>query len=241
MERKFLAFDLETSKEAPIAQWKEHRPLGIACAAILASDTDNLMQWYGRAPDGSPNSRMNRDEVQAMVRTMSALVEAGGYTIVTWNGLGFDFDILAEESGMSEDCIRLALGHADMMFHILCERGFGVSLDAVARGMDVPGKKEGITGGEVPTLWASGQYQKVLDYLAQDVRTTVDLALAATERGHLAWTSRNGNDQRIGLPEGLLTTEDAQHLPEPDTSWMSNPDQWSRQRYTEWCRYPGTS
>ena len=33
---------------------------------------------------------------------------AQGYTLLTWNGLGFDLDILAEESGMLPNCRRLA-------------------------------------------------------------------------------------------------------------------------------------
>ena len=31
-----------------------------------------------------------------------------GYTIVIWNGIGFDFDILAEESEMPEECKAIA-------------------------------------------------------------------------------------------------------------------------------------
>ena len=32
-----------------------------------------------------------------------------GYTIVTWNGLGFDFDILAEESQCSPSAVAWRL------------------------------------------------------------------------------------------------------------------------------------
>ena len=73
-----------------------------------------------------------------------------GYTIVTWNGLGFDFDILAEESGMLDDCQRLARDHVDMMFHVVCQLGFGVSLDSAARGMGLSRKHEGLCGGRLP-------------------------------------------------------------------------------------------
>ena len=57
--------------------------------------------------------------------------------------LGFDFDILAEESGMLDDCRRLARDHVDMMFHVVCQLGFGVSLDSAARGMAFIGKARG--------------------------------------------------------------------------------------------------
>ena len=44
---------------------------------------------------------MSQQEAAGLVEYLAAQVEHG-YTIVTWNGLGFDFDILAEESGMLE-------------------------------------------------------------------------------------------------------------------------------------------
>lgn len=52
-------------------------------------------------------------------------------------GVGFDLDILAEESGLLEHCRDLAVSHVDMMFHILCRLGYGVGLDAAARGMEL--------------------------------------------------------------------------------------------------------
>lgn len=77
------------------------------------------MFWHGGANRKHPTNRMRRHEVQGLVNYLEKEVECG-YTIVTWNGLGFDFDILAEESGMLEKCRRLANNHVDMMFHALC-------------------------------------------------------------------------------------------------------------------------
>ena len=81
---------------------------------------------------------MSREEAAALVRYLSEQVEHG-HTFVTWNGLGFDLDVLAEESGLFDCCRALALAHVDMMFHVLCRLGYGVSLDAAARGMGVTG------------------------------------------------------------------------------------------------------
>ncbi len=44
------------------------------------------------------------------------------------------------------ECRTLTLGHVDMMFHVLCKLGYGVSLDAAARGMGLAGKPEGMNG-----------------------------------------------------------------------------------------------
>jgi len=80
-----------------------------------------------------------------MVNYLARQVQRG-YTIVSWNGVGFAFDILAEESGMLKECQRLAGEHIDMMFYAVCVLGYGIGLDAAARGMKLQGKAEGICG-----------------------------------------------------------------------------------------------
>ena len=85
---------------------------------------------------------MSQQEAVKLVEYLATQVRHG-YTIVTWNGVGFDFDILAEESGMLDECRRLARDHVDMMFHVVCQLGFGVSLDSAARGMGMSGKRDG--------------------------------------------------------------------------------------------------
>ena len=151
MKRKYLAFDIETAKVVPENEtnWKSHRPLGISCAATLLADSNELVLWHGA-------DTMNQEQAGELVHYLATRVE-NGYTIVTWNGLSFDFDILAEESGMLAECRNLAVDHVDMMFHVLCRLGFGVGLDAAARGMGIPGKPEGMSGAMAPVLWADGE------------------------------------------------------------------------------------
>jgi hypothetical protein len=174
---------------------------------------------------------MARRDLKKLVKHLA--VEAqGGYTLVTWNGLGFDFDILAEESGMLEECKRLALDHVDMMFHVLCQLGHGVSFDAAARGMNLPGKRRGTSGALVPEMWAKGKYAEVLDYVAHDARTTLDLARACEKRGALRWITRRGTFREMMLTKGWLVVQLAQKLPKPDTNGASRP--WSRTRLDAW-------
>jgi hypothetical protein len=68
------------------------------------------------------------------------------------NGVGFDFDVLAEEAQMLAECCVFALAHVDMMFHVLCRLGYGVGLDAAARGTGLAGKSEGMKGADAPVL-----------------------------------------------------------------------------------------
>jgi hypothetical protein len=235
MTRKYLAFDIETAKLLPTDQpdWRPSRPLGISCAATLLGDTNELVLWHGGTDRKQPQDRMNQQEAAGLVDYLETQA-AQGYTIVTWNGVGFDLDILAEESGMLEPCRSLAVDHVDMMFHIVCRLGYPVGLDAAARGMGLPGKPEGMSGAVAPTLWTEGKRQEVLDYVAQDVRTTLALATECEGSGEMRWITRSGRTRRMALPTGWLSVDSAEQLPEPNTSWMDN--SWSRTTFTGWLR-----
>jgi hypothetical protein len=170
MATKFLAFDIETATDVPGVDfnWKPHRPLGISCAATFDSEAEGPKLWYGKESDGTPAARMRQEEAAALVEYLMERVTAG-FTIVTWNGLAFDFDVLSEESGMVAHCQRLAWEQIDMMFHVFCIKGFPVSLDNAARGSGVVGKVAGKSGIDMPRLWQQGKHQQVLDYVTRDV------------------------------------------------------------------------
>ena len=204
------------------SDWRRYRPLGIACAATLASDDSQPKVWYGKTLAGSPAEKMRQQETAALAEYLDQMTEAG-YRIVTWNGLAFDFNILAEESAAKEICKRLAWNHVDMMFHVFCKQGYRVALDRAAQGMGIVGKKRGMSGILAPRLWAECRYQEVLDYVSQDVRITLNLAQRCQESGAFRWITQKGTRQRLDLPEGWLTAKAAFVLPLPDTSWMRNP------------------
>ena len=168
--QRLLAFDIETAKPLPdeVTDLLSHRPLGIACAAAVDIEGQHEVLWHGRKA-GTFAAQMSRWEAQRLVHDLVGFVE-GGYTLVTWNGVGFDFNILAEESGLLGECASLALAHIDLMFHIVCSRGFPLALDKVAQGMELPGKPSGMSGSKAPTLWASGHQADVLGYVVGDCR-----------------------------------------------------------------------
>ncbi len=233
MGRRHLAFDIETAKEVPGEDfnWRPHRPLGIACAATLASDSSEVRLWYGKTKDGAPGSQMTRADAKSLVQYLAKMA-GDGYTILTWNGLGFDFDVLAEESGAAASCKKCALEHVDMMFHIVCSLGYPVSLESAARGMGLAGKPAGMSGIQAPALWAQGRHQEVLEYVAQDVRTAIEIARAAEKRRRFEWITRKGTKKTMPLQSGWLTVNEALQLPEPDTSWMTRP--LKRQHFMDW-------
>jgi hypothetical protein len=229
---RYLAFDLEIARTLPegLEDWKSIRPLGITCAATITSEGE-VAVFPATNEDGSYAGRMTLVQASQLVDHLSAAA-ASGLMLLTWNGLGFDFDILAEESGRQTDCAALAMGHVDMMFHLFCLRGHGLALDKAAQGMGLPGKLPGMNGALAPLYWKDGKQGIVLDYVAQDVRTTLDVAGAVEARRALRWISINGNEQFLRMPEGWLTVEQSLKLPMPITTRMRNP--WTRAKFTGW-------
>ncbi len=231
----WLSFDIETAKIVPDGEdVQNHRPLGIACWAVawVSAKSGEIMtrSYTGTDSQGNITGQLSNDESAAMVHRLRNAVD-DGYTIVGHNIVGFDFDILAEESGMHAECADLALHSVDTCLLVHCLKGFPVGLDAIARGMGLSGKIEGMSGAKAPQLWAEGKFDEVLTYVAQDARSTLEVALAIEQRKGLTWISKSG--RRNSLPiERLLTVFEAMQLPEPDTAWMTEP--LPRSRFTGW-------
>ena len=122
MERAFLAFDIEMAKQLGdgAEQWRLHRPVGAICASV----------WM---------SAHLRPVVFSSVGTnVTAFLQAraqDGYTIVTWNGLGRHFDMLADQSGCSDLVTALALDHVDMRLQLFLELGRCIELSEAARAV----------------------------------------------------------------------------------------------------------
>lgn len=224
---KFMSFDLEIAKQLPEGEtdWKKHMPLGITCAALAY---DNTVETYC----SSDRDAMKPYTLQWLVNRLE-LAADGGYTIVGWNSLQFDFHVLSVESSWHGNCCRLALDHLDLMFLFFCHRGHFLGLDAAARGAGLPGKPEGISGAKAPELWAAGDYSTVESYLRNDVLMTLALAQDVERRGGIGWTSRAGKEQFCAIPE-MLTVEEANKLPMPDTAWMTDP--YPRSRFFDWMQ-----
>lgn len=233
---RIASFDIEIATLIPEGEtdWKTHRPLGITCAAIA---TPQGVWTYAAQNEesGDYTDRMTKDQCARLEDDLFMLYK-DGYEIVTWNGLGFDFDILGEESASTYKCKTLALYHIDMMFHFFCSKGFPVGLDAVSKGLGLPGKPEGIKGDLAPVMWNNGEQEKVLDYVRSDARQTLQVYQLAQVSGQveIKWTARSGRPNTWTAPK-WMTVAEAMELPEPNVSWMSDP--WPRSKFYEWTRF----
>lgn len=226
---KYLAFDLEIAKTIPEGEddWQQFRPFGISCAAAYRND-GRMYVWSG-VPQMTPRQcREMTDEIISL--------HTRGWTLVTWNGLGFDLDVLQEECQdpvYTKDIIDLALGHIDPAFALLCDRGFMIGLDKAAKGMGLKGKLEGMSGALAPVLWAKGEEERkqVLEYVRQDARVTGRLFKRMVEKRRLRWRARSGKMTDWQVPYVLLV-EEALKWREP-RGWPGF-EPWPRSKFTGW-------
>ena len=97
---RYLAFDIETAKPFPENRdWRSARPMGIACAAAYGTGDQKPRAWYHRSPEGEIQPSLTRQQAQSLVKQITTLTDPDQtpdpFTLLTWNGLGFDLDILA--------------------------------------------------------------------------------------------------------------------------------------------------
>lgn len=223
---KLAVFDLEIAR--PLSggdDWLAQRP-GISCAAVVLSDTDEVLVWHGIPEMGERGADFI---VAALWRLRNQ-----GYTLAGFNSGGFDFPMLATEGSNTipcEVCTGMALTHYDLFFQIFCTLGYSPGLDRIAKGLGMAGKPVGMDGAQAPILWQQGQHQTVIDYLVQDVRTTLDVFRRIEELGCIQWTAKSGRANTLDIGR-FLTVQEAMALPEPDNSWMQDP--WQRSKFVGW-------
>jgi uncharacterized protein with GYD domain len=225
---KYAAFDLEIAEPMESEYAGQH----ISCAAVY---TKNGVQYFSGKPYMKPF------EVGMMIGELVKLTHKG-YSILTWNGLSFDFKVLAAQSQLFDVVKMLAFQHYDPMFQVLCVKGFPIGLDKACVGADIQGKKHVVSlkNGEVltemggkraPELWAVGEYEAVLEYLHDDVSQLWELAKRIENQGMIRWTSNSGRFNSFAVPK-LLTVKECLAIPLPDTSWMTS--HISRESMYEW-------
>jgi len=233
---KLASFDLEITKILPenVNNIIDYAPLGISCAALAFDDKSDVLFWQDFP-------QLSRKESQALTQDLISHV-ASGYTLLTWNGCNFDFRVLAQESGMVEECGQLALNHVDLMLLVTFTKGWLLGLDKALSGAGIAGKVKKLTlsngetlndmsGALAPVLWARQEYNAVLTYLKGDVAQTLELAKVVQSSHAIRWISGNGKPQAVSVPR-LLTVKECFGIPEPDTSWMTNPPR--RETFIEW-------
>lgn len=241
-----IAFGLEIAKPIPTIaverngvmvgapdDFDKHRPLGITCAAlhdggntrVFAANSDCYSlpadRWMSTHAGFMP--RMTETQAKIVVGEMSEMARTQGTKFVTWNGQ-FDFHTLAEESGMWEECAKLAVDHhIDLMFDVFCNKGWRVSLASALSGMGLQGKAEGMDGAKAPEIWQTDPL-RVIQYVERDAVAAMELARKYLSTGSMIWQSGSGRWHEVSSPFGRLrTVRECIELPPVDNSWMDVP------------------
>ena len=200
----------------------------ISCVAIKSSD-DRMHIIYNYNGE-----KLSKSQAAFALKYLYENM-LSGYSVVSWNGLSFDIPLLAQISGEYKLAIELAKGHYDVMFQVLCLQGYGVSLGSVAKAMKIPGKLGGLKSNEVPALWESGQIDKVLAYVIQDLNLTASIVDAIVQRGEIIWISSKGAEKSLILKQ-LNNVSECLLLPKPNIEWMDSKgrEQWNRNKFYSW-------
>jgi hypothetical protein len=225
---KPIGWDLEIAGEFPEGDgdrdWLTiEPPLGVSCTA--AAEPQEGQEGEVRAttftPFGVVGDRLVKEEARLMARWLYECQEAGA-KIVTWNGLGFDFPVLARECGdgyYTHLLAQVALDHIDMAFTMFCQKGFMVGLQTAAEAFNLHGKLDGMNGALAPILWNPPDRDLTdkelidlhnlgvepgtpkarhlcLDYVRQDAVTTLELYQALMDKRQMVWRTRRGTPSR---------------------------------------------
>ena len=233
---KLASFDIELSTAIPDGDFNRDilKNTGVSCAAIALSDKDNIIVY-----EGDPELTVLQS--QNLVKKLDTLQEEG-YGIVTWNGCSFDFQVLAHNAKTFNKCAQLALSHHDLMLYITFQKGWYLALEKALHGANLKGKLkkvnlsddtilDNMNGARAPELWSKGEKEAVIEYLKQDVKQQLELAIWISSHNKICWTSNSGKPWSLPIKK-LYTVQECFNFPLPDVSWMDNPPE--RSQFVDW-------
>jgi hypothetical protein len=229
---KYLSYDVEIFNE--FAENQKGVEGLIPSVAATCTSQEDLLYWYD-LPCMTPDMAKN------LVLFMLSQLE-DGFIPFTWNGVAFDFALLAQYSGMVEECAELALNGVDGMLLVTFPNGYFLGLDTALKGAGLQSKThsvklndgtilEEMSGALAPKLWRDGEYEAVKTYLAGDVFRPLELISAIEKNKGIKWTSKSGKPNFVRT--NLTLVKDLFKIPAPDTSWMSTSPK-PRSEFVSW-------
>lgn len=182
-----LAFDLEITNLLPdFVSWRQNRPLGISVVGFAGPE--GTFSINAEAPNAF-DKELAIDMTGALYTLWTQ-----GVTIITFNGLAFDFAVLADASGMYDECREMALsdGHVDLMFNAYMHLGWNIGLNTACKETCGIQKSGFANGAEAPQAWHDGRHLEVIEYCKNDAEITLALYNALRLDLPLKWKTRSG-------------------------------------------------
>lgn len=169
-------------------------------------------------------------------------MQSYGATIVGFNSTSFDYRILAKETGMYEQAEIAALNSVDIMLEFFFRNGYMISLDKILSRYNITQKKKTATtstgrvvdvgGAEVNQLWDEKEYNTVIEYLKNDVVSTLELIENIIADDMILYSTSSGKQKELPLNGGIRTVRNLWKIPKPSVSWIKNPV--SREHFFDW-------
>jgi hypothetical protein len=219
---KILSFDIELADvftQEDGEEMEAYAPFHISVAATVVPGGEERI-WYSEDANHAPLLRLTESRARELLAYLAGKRDEG-YKLFAWNGLKFDLRWIGYAAGDMEAARNIASALYDPMFQFFCRKGFPISLEAVARGMEVSRSKT-MSGADAPKEWVAGNFEKVFEYVLNDCRITNDVVVKIAERKAIAWITRKGERREEPL-DPLMPVESLLGGPDPDQSWMSRP------------------
>ncbi len=223
-----LFLDIELCDNIPDG-WDRDDPssLDIACICVLIIDDKQQENTIVHHNEGKA---MTHEQIQVICDQVKNVCSQNG-KFITWNGLGFDMQLLDKIDNTLKQLI-LSDHHIDLMFHFTRKKGYMIGLNKVSQGFSI-GEKT-MTGLDAVKLWAKGEFQKVLDYNINDVKLLKDIYYKVIETSKIKWLSGNHNICFLNVDTSQLSVGNSLNIPRPpnkDVSWMTQ----EHKKLCEWA------
>ena len=214
-----LFLDIELCDNIPDG-WDRDNPstLDIACICVMIIDSNRNENTVVHHNEGKA---MTQEQIQKVCDQVKTICNQGG-KFITWNGLGFDMQLLDKIDNTLKTLI-LSDHHIDLMFHFTRKKGYMIGLNKVSKGFCI-GEKT-MTGLDAVKLWAKGEFQKVIDYNIKDVELLRDIYYKVLETNKIKWLSGSNNICYLKVDTDQLSVSDSLNIPRPsdkELSWMSH-------------------
>jgi DEAD/DEAH box helicase domain-containing protein len=157
-----IYFDLETLKlsDEVAGGWNNIKDFGLA-VAVTWDRKHEFRRWY-------------EDDAKSLISELSKFSR-----IVTFNGDGFDFEVLRGYAPLKipRKC------SLDLLSDLERQLGHRVSLDHV--GEQTLGRYKSGSGLDAIKWWRAGKREKVARYCENDVQLLIDIVAFARKNGHI--------------------------------------------------------
>jgi hypothetical protein len=217
-----LSFDIEISDIFELKAGEDldkYAPFHISVASTAIHEGEERL-WYSVDNYDNPLLHMSKPIANDLLEYIKAMQDKG-FTVCAWNGLGFDIRWIGYNAENLELASKIALKMWDPMFQFFNQRGFPVSLAAVAKGMGIKQSKL-MNGADAPKEWHAGNHQRVMDYVLGDSQITNLIINKIIKRKEIAWITQKGEVRTEPIAR-LKTVKELLKDPEPDQSWMTSP------------------